>query len=330
MNILPDDICQRYLSDSCTENDYKTIAEWTKNYPEKLQELFLMRELADMGRREYYNDPKYLRRSEHLLKLKIQEEDRAQNKIVLFRSLMKYAAAVLILFSASLGVYHFWNDNSSLQILTASVAADEEVKILTLPDGTKVWLNKGSSLTYPSQFSQERRSVQLNGEAYFEVTRDRKKPFVVNSEAMDVTVLGTTFNLKSYKDSPVSEATLIEGEVIVKGNKEEGQIVLSPGQKAELNRCTGYLQVKQVRPELDAVWRNDRIPFKKATIFEIASTLERFYQVKIILSPDVSTSTYSGVLKKNEDLDAVLKSLQNSIPIIYRRDGNNVYMRSSL
>ena len=200
---------------------------------------------------------------------------------------------------------------------------------LTLPDGTKVWLNSATHLSYDAEYNKSDRKIYLDGEAYFEVTKNRHKPFTVESDAMRVRVLGTTFNFKCDKRCRIAEATLIEGEIEVKGNKDEGQIVLAPGQRAELNRNSGRLTVKQVDAKLDAVWRDNLIPFNKANIFTITKALERFYDVKIILSPDIrSDKTYSGVLKKKATIESVLKSLQNSIPIEYKIVGNNIFISS--
>lgn len=196
-----------------------------------------------------------------------------------------------------------------------------------LPDGSLVTINSESVLSFPVQFPTDSRVVYLEGEAYFEVTKNRHKPFIVQSDAMRVRVLGTTFNFKSDKRCRIAEATLIEGEIEVKGNKEEGQIILAPGQRAELNKNNGRLTVKQVDAKLDAVWHDNLIPFQKADIFTITKALERFYDVKIILSPDIQADkTYSGVLKKKSNIESVLKSLQNSIPIDYKIVGNNIFI----
>ena len=168
------------------------------------------------------------------------------------------------------------------------------------------------------------------GEAYFEVARNHEKPFMVKSPAMDVRVLGTSFNIKCRPDNSFAETTLIEGEVEVKDKSDKGRITLLPGQKAVLNRVTGRMQVKQVDPKMEIVWHNDLIPFEKSSIFQIAAALERFYGVKIILSPDVdSTNTYSGVLKKKDNIESVLNSLRNSIPFNYKKvDDNNIFISS--
>ena len=117
--------------------------------------------------------------------------------------------------------YHIYQSQSEESKLVA-VTARDEVKELMLPDGTKVWLNKHTTLKYPREFSEKGRNVYMEGEAYFEVKRNTAKPFIVRSEAMQVRVLGTVFNLKSDKTNRSAVATLIKGEIEVKGNHEEG------------------------------------------------------------------------------------------------------------
>ena len=209
-----------------------------------------------------------------------------------------------------------------------AVTARDEVKELMLPDGTKVWLNKHTTLKYPSEFSEKGRNVYIEGEAYFEVKRNVEKPFIVRSEAMQVRVLGTVFNLKSDKANRSAVATLIKGEIEVKGNHEEGMIVLSPGQKAELNGMTRRLVVKQVDTGIEN-WHNNQFVFEKADIFTIARTLENSYGVKIILAPDMDvTKTYTGALKKKNSVEEVLNSVKNVIPIEYKIVGNSVFLSS--
>ena len=233
------------------------------------------------------------------------------------------AAAAVILLCLSVGTVYLYMQPTSLQ----TVSTMAETRNVILPDGSSVLLNRHSSLSYPKRFKSDNREVQLTGEAYFEVTKNRHKPFTVQSDAMRVRVLGTTFNFKSDKNCRVAEATLIEGEIEVKGNKEEGQIILAPGQRAELNKKSGRLTVKQVDAKLDAVWHDNLIPFQKADIFTITKALERFYDVKIILSPDIrADKTYSGVLRRKSTIDSVLTSLQNSIPIDYKIVGSNIFI----
>ena len=217
------------------------------------------------------------------------------------------------------------------KIATRYIGGDGlDADVVELPDGTQVCLGSKTVFHYENDYGRKERTVYLEGEAYFEVARNHEKPFMVKSPAIDVRVLGTSFNIKCRPDNSFAETTLIEGEVEVKDKSDKGRITLLPGQKAVLNRVTGRMQVKQVDPKMEIVWHNDLIPFEKSSIFQIAAALERFYGVKIILSPDVdSTNTYSGVLKKKDNIESVLNSLRNSIPFNYKKvDDNNIFISS--
>ena len=146
---------------------------------------------------------------------------------------------------------------------------------------------------------------------------------------MSVQVLGTKFNFKSLDDGKTAEASLIEGEVKVEGNNDEGSITLSPGQKVELNLMTRQMKVSQADVVVDAVWHDNLIPLDQADLFRIADILEKLYGMDIILSPDVDrTATYSGVLQKKDTIEDVLKILQNTIHINYKIYQGAVFISS--
>ena len=328
MRNLSEEIINRYLTGQCSEEELIEVNAWMKESEENARQLFRMEEIYHLGKFDQYANEQRILRAERRLNKKLDEEKRKQRKTALnMQHWMKYAAmiAVILVIGGGLGYWLYQNGND--QQMMVAVANEGIVKEIILPDGTKVWLNNSATLKYPREFSEKERNVYLDGEAYFEVTKNRHKPFTVQSDAMRVRVLGTTFNFKSDKNCRIAEATLIEGEIEVKGNKEEGQIILAPGQRAELNKNNGRLTVKQVNAKLDAVWHDNLIPFQQADIFTISKALERFYDVKIILSPDIQADkTYSGVLKRKSNIESVLKSLQNSIPIDYKIVGNNIFI----
>ncbi len=327
MKNLSEEIVDKYLAGQCSEEELIEINTWMKESKENARRLFRMEEIYHLGKSGRYTDGQQIARAEKRLYKKLDEEKGKQGKILRIRRRIKYAAAVAALLIAGGGTGYWFHQHGSSQQLMVAVAGEGIVKEVVLPDGSKVWLNNSAILKYPREFSEKERNVYLEGEAYFEVTKNRHQPFTVQSDAMRVRVLGTTFNFKSDKHCRIAEATLIEGEIEVKGNKEEGQIILTPGQRAELNKSNGRLTVKQVDAQLDAVWHDNLIPFLKADIFTITKALERFYDVKIILSPDIKADkTYSGVLKKKSTIESVLKSLQNSIPIDYKIVGNNIFI----
>lgn len=327
MSNLSEEIINRYLTGQCSEEELIEVNAWMKESEENARQLFRMEEIYHLGKFDQYTDEQRILRAEKQLYKKLDEEKGKQSKILSMHRWMKYAAVIAVMLVMGGGVGYWFYQNGNNQQMMVAVASEGIVKEVVLPDGSKVWLNNAATLKYPREFSEKERNVYLEGEAYFEVTKNRHKPFTVQSDAIRVRVLGTTFNLKSDKRCRIAEATLIEGEIEVKGNKEEGQIILTPGQGAELNKNNGRLTVKQVDAKLDAVWHDNLIPFQKADIFTITKALERFYDVKIILSPDIQTGkTYSGVLKRKSNIESVLKSLQNSIPIDYKIVGNNIFI----
>ena len=312
MSKLNEDIIIRYLENRCSEEDFVLINEWMKESDENAGELFRMEEIYQLGKFPF-EEENLVARAERRLGRRLKRENQKKQEVFKLRSVLRYAAAIVGVMVLAAGLA-YWFRNKAEELVVAS-AAHGQVREMLLPDGTKVWLNQSSVLKYPRAFEGKERHVYLDGEAYFEVARNHEKPFMVKSPAMDVRVLGTSFNIKCRPDNSFAETTLIEGEVEVKDKSDKGRITLLPGQKAVLNRVTGRMQVKQVDPKMEIVWHNDLIPFEKSSIFQIAAALERFYGVKIILSPDVdSTNTYSGVLKKKDNIESVLNSLRNSIP----------------
>ena len=332
MSKLNEDIIIRYLENRCSEEDFVLINEWMKESDENAGELFRMEEIYQLGKFPF-EEENLVVRAERRLGRRLEQENQKKQEVFKLRSVLRYAAAIVGVMVLAAGLA-YWFRNKAEELVVASAAHGQGrgmvVRERLLPDGTKVWLNQSSVLKYPRAFEGKERHVYLDGEAYFEVARNHEKPFMVKSPAMDVRVLGTSFNIKCRPDNSFAETTLIEGEVEVKDKSDKGRITLLPGQKAVLNRVTGRMQVKQVDPKMEIVWHNDLIPFEKSSIFQIAAALERFYGVKIILSPDVdSTNTYSGVLKKKDNIESVLNSLRNSIPFNYKKvDDNNIFISS--
>lgn len=323
-----EEIIARFLLGKCTEEELIRINIWIKESDENACKLFRMEETFHLGRESGISDEKKLEQAEKRLYRKLNTEVIKRYNSLKIHTWIKYAAVITIFLLVGTGVGYWVHDGMGNNMIVAMASGGNVEKII-LPDGTKVWLNQSTTLKYPHEFSRTERNVYLDGEAYFEVTKNPIKPFIVQSKSLRVKVLGTTFNLRCNKSRKSAEATLIEGEIEVKGNNEEGMIILSPGQKAELDKVSGRLTVKQVDAKLDAVWHNNLIPFEQADIYTIIQTLERFYNVKIIIAPDTEiNSTYSGILKKKENIESVLNSLKNSIPIDYKIVGSSIFISS--
>ena len=329
MSTLNEEIKARFLMNECTEEELRIVNAWLAESEDNARRLFELEEIYQLGKLGCTSDEKKVFKAEKRLFRRLEEEGgRQQHRRLNVRAWMKVAAVLAIVLLLGGAGYHFFYAGPGAGEPLLAVTIGDEIKEVVLPDGTKVWLNRHTTLRYPEAFGEDKRRVYLEGEGYFEVKRDSDKPFVVQSEAMQVRVLGTVFNLKSDEESRSAVATLLKGEIEVKGNHDEGMVVLAPGQRAELNGLSRRLVVKQGDTGFES-WHSRQFIFDKADIFTIARTLEHSYGVKVILSPDINIQkTYTGVLPRKDSVEEVLNQLGNVIPVNYKIVGNSVFLSS--
>jgi ferric-dicitrate binding protein FerR (iron transport regulator) len=317
----------KYLQDDYTEEDVGKLNEWLSEKEDNRREFFSFVAILKSGRLKRYSDPVFIQAEKEKLRERIRKEKEKRNARPTYRNrFLQYVAIAAVVIGIATALFRF----SAGRSVETVVAGQEEVKQIELHDGTKVWLNKSARLEYPEKFEKNNRTVHFQGEGYFEVAEDAKRPFIVKTQRMEVTVIGTKFNLNCTKDENVSVVILLEGKVKVKGTDGEGVIALSPGQKAELNLLTHKLQVRESENSwLEMVWHDGLIPFRRASIKEIGKILEQLYPVKVHVDTAVSgTTTYSGKLKSQDSIDTVLRFLKYSIPLEYEIKENDVYIRN--
>ena len=201
---------------------------------------------------------------------------------------------------------------------------------ISLPDGTKVWLNAGSTLTYTSDFGRRNRNVTLSGEAFFDVNPSHDMVFIVNTDDMNVKVLGTQFNVKSYPEDKVAETTLITGEVevdVIHESKIFNPVVLLPKQKMTYSREADTVVLKQEKDNDElASWREGRLSFRSVSLDNIARELERFYNVQITFQDDnIKKLTFSGTLEE-VTIEEVLKAVASASSISYTKEKNKIFL----
>lgn len=180
---------------------------------------------------------------------------------------------------------------------------------VTLSDGTKVWLNASSAIKYPTQFSSDIRKVYLTGEAYFEVTKDKSKPFIVSTNDMEVEVYGTSFNVMAYPNDNSVEATLVEGSVKVKASKFN--LVLEPGKQAKFNKTSNSLQEMKVNTDLYTSWKVGKYIFEFENLQNVMTKLSRWYDTEITyINKDMENLHFSGTLYKYNDIKQTLHIIE--------------------
>lgn len=198
---------------------------------------------------------------------------------------------------------------------------------VVLPDGTKVWLNAFSSLKFPTAFKGKERNVELIGEAYFEVAKNEKQPFIVNTGREIVRVLGTHFNINSYRDEKLSKTTLVEGKVKISlavDSAEMNSLILNPGEQSINNSKRLEIITTDVQESL--AWKNGEFMFNNDDIESVMRKISRWYDVEVIYPQAIKNSRIWGSVSRFEDISEVLKTIELTGSIHFKVEGRRVYV----
>lgn len=295
-------------------------------------------------------EPPYLTKRLQKVHEQIRLEDNVINPIEKpkgrFRKIAWSIAAALILTVGCVVVYRQLTDidtiDHSENILTTKKGSKSN---LVLPDGTKVSLNSDTRLSYNQSFGKQVREVTLEGEAYFEVVKDAQHPFIVHTNAMDIKVLGTVFNVRAYHNEKNTQTTLLEGsvEVILNKRNERNLVVLKPHEKIVVNNDPGHaaplkadeapvadISVMTIKTNLEdssileTDWTKNKLAFDQIRYSEVFPELERWYGVTItVKDSSILTRKISGIYE-NESLSDVMESLKLATGFRYTIDGNHL------
>lgn len=247
-----------------------------------------------------------------------QERKRAiQRKINSVSMWFQRSAAVLILPIISIALYFLLNTNpSGIALQTITAPAGQRINI-KLSDGTVIWLNSRTSIEYPAIFCEEVRKIKLNGEAYFEVTHNKSKPFIVETTKGNIEVLGTKFYVEAYPENNNFITSLIEGSVKV--NCGANEILLKPTEMAVLQN--GKLAISTIDDYNTYRWREGLICFRKMAFKDIMAKFEKSFGTTITLeNPKYNDILLTGKFRESEGLEYALKILQKDINFLYNLD----------
>ncbi len=319
------EVYRRYLNDEGSHQDARSVAKWfatTKGAEILKEESWLFwNETSGEQEREDYNEEQMLDRLNHILRIeddRISMEERSKRKRLTY--VTRIAASLLIpllFFSYLLGKGFFAGQEA---MAFSSIHSPPGTRSsFHLPDGSKGWLNSGSTLQFPVKFSGKHREVQLEGEAYFDVVSNARKPFVVKADEIKVVALGTAFNVNAYKDDEISKVTLESGVVELFKSKDQRlrkQLNrLEPGAQFTYFKELGSHRTKEVDVKKITSWREGKLVFRQDPLAEVVDRLNRWYNVDIqIKDKKLESLTYRATFQ-DETLDEVLKLLKLSAPI---------------
>lgn len=328
---MNEELLIRFLTHRCTSEELKEVDEWMAADQANNNWLFEMERIWSLKDELRFSDKREIETAyiRFLSGLQGKEpEVKAIRKRSVYLSWVKYAAAVLLTGLLSTNLYF---------LLEEKPAATNMVEVpngqrasLTLSDGTKVWLNSQSKFTYPAHFSSKDRNVKLEGEGFFEVTRNEKSPFIVHADLLQVKVLGTKFNVKVYGEEP-SSITLAEGKIEVATNDNEHKITLKPNEQVVYSKESGLTVNKSVNPALVKSWTIGEAAYMNKNLADIVHDLERRFDVQITVNDqELTTELFTCRFKETATIHQVLTLLKETRKLDYKIVGDQVQIYKPL
>lgn len=303
------ELLQKYIAGNATEAEKQRVTEWIQASPENMREYMAQRKLHDVA----------LWRTQPVAEGKRPETKRRFSLRTVCMEVAKVAAVLAIVLLGT----HYWGGKRQAQgneaLQSIYVPAGQRAELM-LADGTKVWLNSRSTLTFPGSFTGDVRNVKLDGEGYFAVSHNAEQPFIVETNKCDVKVLGTEFNVMAYATDSVWETSLLEGavEIQIPGSTGSG-MRLEPNTMASLK---GNRLVKgRIRESDYFLWREGLLCFHNISVRDMMEKLELYYGVDIVVNNTaVLKNHYTGKFRTKDGVEHVLKVLRLNNKFTYTKD----------
>lgn len=349
------EIIIKYHSGRATDEDNKILNNWLEEGEENKK---LFDQISDIwfavinpGKKTEYDVLSALKTvkskipgKKRLFPINIKRKQTKPRSI--FSWFIRIAAILIIVFSLGTTCYFlfgdiiFNNNSDELTIITAPIGSKSKI---TLSDGTKVWLNAGSTIKYDENFNKKDRNIELTGEGYFDVVKNESLPFIVNTHEIRIMALGTAFNVKAYPDEGSVETTLVSGSLIVEHIKKGKKMLLAPNQRATYFKKEGnvylsevesksigevkaetlqkikgkILHIKKVETDVFTAWKDNRLVFRNEPFQSLAVKLERWFDVEInILNKEILDFHFNGAIE-NETIQDVMEIIKYALPIQY-------------
>ena len=300
------DLLYKYFQGNATIDEEKQILDWVDMSDENLKRFQKERMLFDIALFSESNSKQKSKRHYILPVLKWS---------------VGIAASVLVLLSCGVLLREYLNSNELLHLQTVTVPAGQRAQIV-LADGTTVWLNSQSTLTYHADFGRKDRNVTLNGEAFFDVTPNKKVPFFVNTQQNQIRVVGTKFNVCSYDDTNIFEAALVEGVIDVYNVMDEATPIARLHKNDILVAVDGVYSREKMESYDFLRWKEGLYCFDDAPLSEVFDKLQKYYNTRIIVeTPSLLNYRCTGKFKERDGIEHILRVLQKDYRSEERRVG---------
>lgn len=318
-----DEAISSFVSGEIDDESFSMLESWSKESDENRRyvrdRIDLLFSSGVIGDSTEVNEKDAYKR--FLNRVHVYEED---SRRIRSRRNFILAAAILVLLALLPISFNFGRKSIQNTFTDIVVEASPGTSTkLSLPDGSKVWLNAGSRISYSQGFGVSDRNIELNGEGYFEVAHDSEKPFIVNTKELSLKVTGTKFDFQNYSDDYEASISLLEGSVMVKNEmKEMPDFQLRPNEMVKLNKETGSLEVSKKNVEYSNIWKDNKLFFDEETMEEIARKLSRSYGVQVeVNEPLKDICFYGDFTITKTSIEEIFSIISSTCGIKYRHEG---------
>lgn len=330
----------RFFQKEISEEDLRLLDQWLNADAKNKEYFFQLKRISDDCQHSFtstndFSESSWKRMSARINAVgKVKSDKKDFNR---WPHYLKYAAIIIITLVVGWGVgevndiKHFRAYEKAPTYNEIHVEKGGRANTIILSDSTKVILNAATTLRYPSSFSLNERRVYLDGEAYFEVKKDKKRPFIVELKKQDITVLGTVFNVEAYSKEAFSSITLLSGRIALRAFNNKGdivsKIVLNPNSTAVCNNQTGYMMVQGANKVLTKSWLNNEYKFKDEPLGIILKRLENYYDVDIHLDdPEINKIEYTGTFSLDQDIMDVLQIIDYEGNLTFKHTKRDIFI----
>ena len=316
------------VSGEANEADEQAFQEWIAKDSENKKIFDLLMQIWQYNPKQLYDNSaiyrKYLHRKHHFGK---------QKTVTPFVYYALHISAVIFFLIATTFVVDSILTSSNKEVVYQEIAVPKGSRSpVNLPEWTKVWLSNNSSIKYPSEFTGDFRELELEGEAYFDVTHNNEKPFMVNFGDNRIKVLGTQFSVTAYPDDKMVRADLVKGKIqfdIANSKGGFNSYVLKPSYSLVLDRTSGKLYESRVPDGFYDYWQKGIYQFRNETLEDLAVKIDRIYNTKIVFEDEnLKTKRFSGTISINDNIFTFIEAVKSTSvePITYRYEKNKLFI----
>lgn len=315
-----DKIIARVLFREASTEDILILSEWLNESDKNRKEFQILKEFLetevkiDKSMSANISFERFLRKQQ-LKSQPIQSNLKRRQKLMIFS-----LVASITLFIAISSLFFILNNDQPLN--TYTYVSENEMCDILLPDSSKVLLNHNSRLTYSDSFNKSERRIYLEGEAYFDITKNKEKKFIVDLGTSTIEVIGTKFNVFARTEDENIVATLIEGSILFGDSIQ--QIILSPNQQLVFNKTTRSIKNSDVDPDIYTAWQDKLYRYYSISLRDLAIELERIYGINVVVKDKFKDVKVSGSFLYGESIDQIMAIMQKTIKYKWYRENNTI------